>query len=318
MIDRLEQTEFAINLMQHLVTATFVLDPQGKVLIWNHACERLTGIPASEIIGTRDHWKGFYSQKRPCLADVLVQDRTTELGNLYDAYANPSIYDNGYRAENWCVMPRIGKRLYLAVDAGPIYDKHGELIAVVQTIRDQTDQRNAQTKLEEMAVTDGLTGLYNRRYFNDQLESEWRRCNRSGEPLSLIMLDIDFFKPFNDTYGHLVGDECLKSVAGTIRRSLLRGSDLPARYGGEEFCVLLPNTHLTGADTIARRICANIEHLGIPHNASGISRWVTLSGGIAACIPSVTDNPKHLIEQADKALYRAKASGRNRTVSFSC
>lgn len=309
-----ERNDFAVNLLEHLVTATFVLDQNGEVAIWNKACERLTGIAAEEIVGSRDHWKAFYSKQRMCLADVLVQGRTSGLSKLYAVHARPSIYGNGYKAENWCVMPRIGSKVYLAVDAGPIYDNEGNLIAVVETIRDITDQKNAQATLEVMAVTDELTGLFNRRHFNEHLDQEWRRALRSREPLSLILLDIDYFKQYNDHYGHPAGDECLKSVAGALRRSLLRTSDMAIRYGGEEFCILLPNTNLEGAHNIAQRIRSAIARLGIPHPFSITSDVVTLSDGIASTVPSPKGSPSQLISMADDALYTAKTLGRNQSV----
>jgi diguanylate cyclase (GGDEF)-like protein/PAS domain S-box-containing protein len=309
-----EHKKFASNLMEHLVTATFVLDRDGKIMIWNRSCERLTGVPASEVVGTRDHWKAFYSKKRECLADIIVQGRADELNMLYAVHAEPSIHGNGYKAENWCVMPRAATRLYLAADAGPVYDEHGTLIAVVQTIRDGTDYKNAQFVLEELAVTDELTGLHNRRFFNEHLNKEWSRGIRSREPLSVIFLDIDYFKQYNDTYGHVAGDECLKSIASVLQRSLLRSSDMATRYGGEEFCLLLPNTSLDGAFNIAQRIRLAIATLNIPHSSSSISDTVTLSDGIACFVPSSHDTPSQLVTLADEALYEAKALGRNQSV----
>ncbi|WP_461517391.1 sensor domain-containing diguanylate cyclase [Porticoccus sp.] len=317
MTDHPQQNDFAVNLLEHLVTATFVLDQNGRVAIWNKACERLTGIAADEVIGTRDHWKAFYSKQRMCLADVLVQGRTSELGELYAVHARPSIYGNGYNAENWSVLPRIGTRVYLAVDAGPIYDEQGKLIAVVETVRDITEQKKAQATLEAMAITDELTGLYNRRHLNEHLDQEWRRGMRNHEPLSLILLDIDYFKQYNDHYGHIAGDECLKSVANSLQRSLLRCSDLAFRYGGEEFCILLPNTCLDGAHNICQRIRANIALLAIPHETSSVSNLVTLSDGIVSTIPSSESSSLQLVALADEALYEAKARGRNQSVKAS-
>ncbi|TNE76577.1 MAG: diguanylate cyclase [Gammaproteobacteria bacterium] len=317
MTDNPEQKDFAVNLLEHLVTATFVLDRDGKVAIWNKACERLTGIAAEEVIGTRDHWKAFYPKQRMCLADVLAQGRTSELGKLYAVHARPSIYGNGYNAENWSVLPRIGSRVYLAVDAGPVYDEQGELIAVVETVRDITEQKKAQSTLEVMAITDELTGLYNRRHFNEHLNQEWQRGIRSGEPLALILLDIDYFKQYNDHYGHIAGDECLKSVSASLQRSLLRCSDLAFRYGGEEFCVLLPNTDLDGAHRVAQRIRSAVARLNIPHDSSAIANSVTLSDGIASSIPSADCQPEQLTALADEALYEAKARGRNQSVKAS-
>lgn len=293
-------------------------------MIWNHSCERLTGVPASELVGTRDHWKAFYSKKRMCLADVIIQGRTDELTNLYPVHAQPSIHDavhaqpsihgNGYKAENWCVMPRIGTRLYLTVDAAPIYDEQGTLIAIVQSMRDNTEYKNAQSRLEELSVTDELTGLHNRRFFNEHLNTEWARGIRSQEPLSLILLDIDYFKQYNDTLGHVAGDKCLQSIAGVLQRSLLRSSDMATRYGGEEFCLLLPNTTMDNALIVAQRIRSTMARLDIRHKTSSVSNAVTLSDGIACLKPSLQDCPTRLVALADEALYEAKALGRNQSV----
>lgn len=314
-MDKPEHKLFAANLVEHLVTATFVLDKDGKVIIWNRACEKLTGLSAEEVLGTQEHWRAFYSRQRPCLADVIIQGRTGELGDLYAAHALPSISGSGYKVENWCVMPRTRTRLYLTADAGPIYDEDGELIAVVQTMRDSTDYKKAQSALEALSVTDELTGLHNRRFFNDQLHLEWSRGIRSNEPLALVLLDIDYFKQYNDEYGHIAGDECLKSVARVLQHSLLRSSDVTTRYGGEEFCILLPNTTLEGAFKIADRIRFAIARLEIPHATSEVSSLVTLSDGIACLKPSSQTNPAELVSLADEALYKAKELGRNRSVT---
>ncbi len=300
--------------MEHLVTATFVLDKDGKVIIWNHACEILTGMRSDDVVGTRDHWKAFYSRQRNCLADVIVQGCTDDLHRLYTSHVQPSAHGNGYKAENWCFMPHTQTRLYLTADAGPVYDEQGELIAVVQTIRDGTEYKNVQATLKELSVTDELTGLHNRRFLNERLHNEWTRGIRSQQPLSLILLDIDFFKQYNDTYGHTAGDECLKSVASILQRSLMRSSDAATRYGGEEFCLLLPNTPLDGAFDVADRIRSSIKRLNIPHNTSEVSSTVTLSDGIASLIPSSHTKSSLLVTMADEALYEAKALGRNQSV----
>lgn len=315
-MEKPEHKLFSTNLIEHLVTPTFVLDKDGTVIIWNRACEKLTGLPTKEVIGTKDHWRAFYSRQRPCLADMIIQGRTEELSELYAAHAYPSINGTGYKVENWCVMPRTRTRLYLTADAGPIYNEAGQLIAVVQTMRDSTDYRKAQSALEALSVTDELTGLYNRRFFNDQLHLEWSRGIRSNEPLALILLDIDYFKQYNDRYGHIAGDECLKSVARVLQHSLLRSSDITTRYGGEEFCILLPNTTLEGAFKVADRIRFAMARLEIPHDGSEISSLLTLSDGIACMVPSSQTNPSELISLADDALYKAKELGRNKSVTM--
>ncbi len=170
----------------------------------------------------------------------------------------------------------------------------------------------ANQKLQQLATTDGLTGIANRRQFDRVLMLEWRRLAREEMPLSLIMFDIDFFKLYNDFYGHLGGDDCLRQVAGAIASCAKRAGDLPARYGGEEFAVVLPNTSAAGANVVARKICDTIADLKLPHARSSIGPYVTLSCGIATVIPAAEASPDTLISSADSALYQAKSAGKNR------
>jgi diguanylate cyclase (GGDEF)-like protein len=302
---------FAVSLMEHLVVPTFVLDAASRVLIWNKACERLTGVPARLVVGTSDHWQAFYDERRPCLADLVLQRRLDDIRALYASGGAYGLSDFGVSAENWCVMPKVGRRLYLAIDAGPIYDESGELIAVVETLRDITVQKQAQTDLEALATRDGLTGLANRRAFDSRFAEEARRAMREQSPLSLLMIDVDFFKPYNDANGHLKGDDCLQSIARSIGETLWRETDFCARYGGEEFAVVMPDTPLSGAMLTAERLRRAVEALRIPHAASTVSDRVTLSiGGVVALGREFA--PERLIASADAALYRAKRDGRNR------
>ena len=306
---------FAVRLMQHLVVPTFVLDAERRVLIWNRACERLTGVSASEVLGTQDHWCAFYDAPRYCLADILALDRSDELQTLYTSHTEPSESGLGLRAENWCTMPRAGDRLYLAIDAGPIFDDQGNLVAVVETLRDMTEQKLAQTALQNLAARDGLTGIANRRSFDDRLQLEWLRTQRESQPLSLIMMDVDFFKRYNDNYGHQQGDECLRQVAEAMATAVFRPADLVARSGGEEFVVVMPNTNETGALAVAKRICERIRGLAIPHAYSDVAEHVTASIGVATLIPQPDHPSSELVSAADAALYSAKHAGRNRVAA---
>jgi len=313
--EREQERSFAILLMmQHLVVPTFVLDTQCQVVIWNIACERLTGIPASEIIGTSDHWRGFFASPRPCLSDLIVRELTREVHDLYALHAHISRVRNGLYAEKWCVMPQVGTRLYLAIDANPIYDNTGKLIAVVETVRDITIQKEAQRALQELANKDGLTGIANRRRFDETLQTEWRRAMRKSQTLTLLMIDVDHFKNYNDSYGHQAGDECLKRIAKAMADTPLRAGDLVARYGGEEFVVILTGVSLDGATTAAERIRFSIEQLGMPRTNSA-SEVVTVSIGAATATALPTSNPAQLIAAADLSLYQAKHAGRNRVVA---
>lgn len=312
-VNRSQELSFAVNLMEHLVVPTFVLDPDCRVIIWNRACERLTGVKAAEVVGTQNHWKAFYAEPRMCLADVLALGKAHELDALYSYHTEPSPAEHGHglKAENWCVMPRVAEPLYLAIDAGPIYAEAGQLIAVVETLRDMTDYKNAQIALQQQATLDGLTGIANRRSFDEKLHVEWSRAQRYGEAISLILADVDYFKRYNDHYGHQGGDECLRAVAGLLQREIFRPTDMAARYGGEEFAIILPATSLEGALTVAERLRSDIEAMAIPHSGSEIGPSVTLSIGVASLTPARESLANSLITQADKALYQAKAQGRN-------
>lgn len=170
-------------------------------------------------------------------------------------------------------------------------------------------------ELGRLASIDSLTQLANRRCFDQHLQREWDRLAREQAPLSLILLDIDFFKSYNDTYGHQQGDECLKQVAHLIGQMIRRPADLAARYGGEEFAVILPNTSLVGAIHVAESIQAAVKAATILHLGSEPYQQVTLSGGVACQVPSPKDSISRLIEMADQALYRAKLQGRNRILA---
>jgi diguanylate cyclase (GGDEF)-like protein len=301
----------AMRLMEHLVVPTFVLDAQCRVLIWNKACERLTGLASTEVIGTSDHWRAFYNVKRPCLADLVIARRYTDVRALYANGANAGFSDFGVSAENWCVMPKLGRLLYLAIDAGPIYNDVGEMIAAVETVRDITAQKQAQNELESLASRDGLTGLANRRSFDERLNLEVRKASRDQTPLTLLMIDIDFFKAYNDAYGHQRGDDCLKAVAQTIAGFATRADYFAARYGGEEFAFIMPNTSTNTAEQMAKRVRRAVENLGLTHASSTAAGQISLSIGGAVAHSSDAD-PLKILGAADAALYEAKRAGRNR------
>jgi diguanylate cyclase (GGDEF)-like protein/PAS domain S-box-containing protein len=301
---------FAAKLMEHLAVAAFVLDHAARVIIWNKACERLTGVPASEVIGTAEHWKALYDKERPCLADLLLQGRLNEAKELYEAWSDTEVNPHGLSAENWCVMPRLGKRCYLAFDVGPIYDDHGDVMAVVETLRDLSAHKRMETELEDLAGRDALTAIANRRTFDRKLDEEWRRAMRHETPLSLLLIDVDYFKQFNDAHGHSKGDECLKLVARCVHAMALRGGDVAARIRGEEYALILPHTPNEDAMLLAERLRQTVEAMRIQHSASPISRYVTVSVGVMTTQPGMDIH--EFVTMADIALYAAKKNGRNR------
>jgi diguanylate cyclase (GGDEF)-like protein len=213
-------------------------------------------------------------------------------------------------------MPQQGKQLYLAIDAGPIFDHEGQLVAVVETLRDITVQKRAQTALEGLAYLDGLTGIYNRRAFDEKLEMEWERSSRDRTPLALIMIDVDFFKRYNDSYGHQMGDACLKHIASSLSTVVVRPQDAVTRYGGEEFAVILPGCDEAGVLVVGQRIREHIASLKIAHQASDVGAFVTLSMGAYSCVASPGKSMAELVAHADAALYQAKTTGRDRLAFY--
>ncbi|MBF0434469.1 MAG: diguanylate cyclase [Magnetococcales bacterium] len=169
-------------------------------------------------------------------------------------------------------------------------------------------------RLKDLASVDGLTGIPNRRRFDEFLLQEWKRALRDQTPLSLILMDIDFFKPFNDNYGHAEGDDCLKKVAQTLSAAVTRESDLLARYGGEEFVCVLPETDICGLNRVGNHLRDAIIARNIVHAHSKVAPHVTISMGGVAIIPDRTGSPENLIQSADKFLYKAKEQGRNRLI----
>jgi diguanylate cyclase (GGDEF)-like protein len=167
-------------------------------------------------------------------------------------------------------------------------------------------------ELSMISMKDSLTGLFNRRYFDEFIRVEWIHAFRERTPISFIFIDIDYFKAFNDTYGHLNGDDCLIGVASAMAESDKRAGDLVARYGGDEFAIVLPNTDLIGAHLVAEKIVQAVKNLQIRHVSSAINQYVTVSAGVTTMIPMEGKNYFDLIKKADEVLYQAKENGRNR------
>lgn len=194
-----------------------------------------------------------------------------------------------------------------------------DILHLVMAVADQLGSliqlRQLNLELKRLANLDGLTQVANRRRFDDYLAQEWKRSLREEQPLSLILCDVDYFKAYNDSYGHLAGDECLQKVAQTMKDSIKRPADLVARYGGEEFVVVLPNTSAKGAQQVAATLKNQLEEMQLPHAQSLVKPYVTMSLGVASVIPHASLCLEDLIACADEALYEAKRQGRNRIVA---
>ncbi|MEG4116288.1 diguanylate cyclase [Microcoleus sp. N9_B4] len=209
---------------------------------------------------------------------------------------------------------------WISINSQPLFQMNqSQPYGVVTTFADITERKQAEEMLRHraeqerlIATTDGLTQVANRRCFDERLQSEWHRLMQGKQQLSLIMLDVDYFKRYNDCYGHQAGDTCLVQVASSAAQAVKRSSDLFARYGGEEFAAILPNTDAAGAIAVAESIREAIRHLAIPHEQSDVSSIVTVSMGMATVIPTAGISPDELVALADRALYDAKRQGRDR------
>ncbi|MBI9092827.1 MAG: diguanylate cyclase [Desulfobacterium sp.] len=187
---------------------------------------------------------------------------------------------------------------------------HYQLAREKHRLMIKLEEKNQE--LERLSFLDGLTGISNRRYFDMMIEKEWRRAKRDKFPIAIAMIDIDYFKFYNDSYGHQAGDDCLKQVANALKEGMFRPGDLIARYGGEEFVAVMPQNGLKGAMVVAERMQQNIRQLALPHRKSDVSPHITVSIGLACMVPDQRSQTAQLIERADTCLYSAKDQGRNR------
>ena len=246
----------------------------------------------------------------------IIYDDSLELNDTtYSLISVPIIHQEklwGLLCVEQYVFPRSWKRVEIKL----LQRVAIELSIAIKQSQLYRELERVNQDLAELATVDSLTKVANRRKFDKYLEVEWKRCIRENNFLSLILCDIDYFKLYNDTYGHQAGDRCLSQVARAIAKVVKRPADLVARYGGEEFAVILPNTNHLGAKYIAKQIRLQVEALKIPHINSDVDLYLTMSLGVAACIPDGSLDFSTLIEAADKGLYRAKELGRNRVVEF--
>lgn len=247
-------------------------------------------------------------KKREWLADVpvIMVTAATDKENLQLAFTAGAMDFIKKPLDSVELLARVRSALRLKHETAGRKARETELIEITCQLQ------AANERLQNLSFLDGLTGIANRRHFDQELLQESRRAKRDNKFISLILLDIDYFKAFNDTYGHLKGDDCLKTIAATLKKVLKRPGDFAARYGGEEFAVVLPNTDDVGAAIIAEELRASIVRGGILHVNSLCSVYVTVSLGVVTRSAEQDQTPDDLILAADRALYRSKHEGRNR------
>ncbi|MCP1309417.1 sensor domain-containing diguanylate cyclase [Paenibacillus tyrfis] len=283
-------------------------DLSGRILYISPSCRVLLGYEPKELIGI-----SAYDLFHP-------EDLTKIPGITSPMETAPNLPLSSYR-----IRTKNGGYVWFETSGRITGDEHdsgnGQTVICISrdiSSRKQTEQQLMKTNelLQKISSIDALTGLANRRFFDERFAKEWRHAMRFSTPLSVILLDIDYFKRYNDTYGHHDGDACLQYVAEAMRRAAKRPGDMTARYGGEEFVIVLPVTDGRGALYVAERMRSEVELLRIPHRGSAVSSFVTASLGVATMIPVRDVSPRELIIRADKALYRAKQEGRNRAIAY--
>lgn len=294
---------------------------------------RLLAEYSSDMISLHNA-EGKYVYVSPACKDMLQYEEEELVGHNAFDYIHPEdhdtvqtnhqrLFETGYTVTTYRIRRKDGGYVWFESSTKLLHETNLDGINLIVVSRNISERKLAEQKLQEaneilqrLSAIDGLTGVSNRRAFDERMDMEWDRSRRDSKPLSLIMLDIDFFKAYNDTYGHQGGDGCLKQVASVIQETLERSTDLLCRYGGEEFSVILPETDKAGARIIGEKIRKAIETMEIPHAGSSISPWVTVSIGIATMIPSLYTSSINLISHADKAVYQAKKDGRNCVRSY--
>jgi diguanylate cyclase (GGDEF)-like protein len=293
-------------------TGIIVFDAEQRIVLWNNWVEQHSRLPADSVIG-----KAF-TEVFPDMTDGRTHVAITEaLRNNFASLLSQTLNKAPFPLYSTPADAAAGARMQQAVHVMPLHvetlPRHClvQITDVSMAVSRERKLREQAVELQSQSLVDGLTGIANRRRFDLHLDHEFRNAKRNASPLSLIMIDVDYFKNYNDNYGHQRGDECLVQIAASLDRVLNRANDLVARYGGEEFAVILPNTNEDGALQVAEAMRAEVESLTLAHAFSGVAEYVTVSLGVSTLTPEHLAKTSSLVRGADRALYQAKRSGRN-------
>jgi diguanylate cyclase (GGDEF)-like protein/PAS domain S-box-containing protein len=312
-------------ILTHAGEGIYGLDVTGKTVFVNNAAAKMVNLTLEEMQQCSNHSlvhhhkpDGSEYHQKDCPIFSTLKDGIPRHGDdEYFIRADGSFFPIEYFANAIIENNEITGVVVTFIDITK-RKRNNKLLLEYQTnleflVNEKTQAlQEANKKLMKMSLVDGLTDIANRRAFDDSLANEMLRATRNKEHLTLMIADIDFFKQFNDTYGHCAGDECLKLVASTISKSFKRPGDFVARYGGEEFAIILPSMSLEQSMMMAALLIKNIESLEIKHKLSTCSPFVTVSLGLVNFIPSPNSTAEEIINFADKALYQAKRSGKNK------
>lgn len=289
-----------------------LIDSYGRVMLWNDWTARHSGIPAEFAIGHT--FESLFPENlgapfKTALKNALTHKLPIVLSNALHRQPLP-LYPLPITQDQQA-------RIQQSITISPVIAQNGAHLCLIQitdasmSIKRERVLKAHSDQLSIEATTDGLTGAYNRRFFDGRFKAEFGRAQRQSLPLSLILLDIDFFKNYNDSYGHPAGDRVLITVVNAIKSQLNRATDVLTRYGGEEFAVILPDCDAKGGQAVAEKLRMAVCELNLPHCGSSIASHLTVSIGVATCLAGTISNLSCLLETADTALYSAKHSGRN-------
>lgn len=294
------------TIIETAIEGVIIYDKDWRITYSNKQAAEMLGYADDDLLG-----KAFDS----LIADDQMDDHNIQ--KMLRTQGVDSVYER-------CFVAKDGHRHWILVSAKAVKDDHGCFEGAFAMFTDINDRKLAETalkeansKLESLSNIDGLTGIPNRRHFNERLMFEYDRLSRSRGELSLLLMDIDHFKDYNDCYGHIAGDDCLRRVAKAIENGISRAADFCARYGGEEFICILPETDRSGAEIIAEKIRCLVEELGIKHKKSKTADAVTISCGVVTLRHSPYETAIDGVHKADMALYLSKKNGRNRVTHFS-
>lgn len=289
-----EQIRKLSNAVEHSSAQVVITDSKGNIEYVNPQFNQVTGYSDKEVIGENPR--------------ILKSGKTPP--DVYEDLWQTVSSGHSWKGE-FINQKKNGEIYWEGASISPVLDDNGRITHYVAVKEDITARKEMEEELRRLSSTDSLTGLANRSTLNNVLEREWSRSLRAEEPCSIAMLDIDYFKNYNDKYGHQAGDDCLKKVSALFKESVKRPGDIVARYGGEEFCMILPNTGTDDALEIVEGVRKKIEELEIKHEMSDAGDYVTVSIGISTAIPERGSSSEILLGKADKALYKAKNDGRN-------
>lgn len=299
---QLPMLQLMAQALGHTMQGIILTDVNGTILYVNPGFTQTTGYEPADVIGRKpsilqsgrhedDFYKNMWTSLERCGQWQGEIWNRRKNGELYVEWMNISaIRDANGQATHYCAV----------------------FTDITERKQEEFRLKAENRKLEQLSLIDPLTGVANRRAFDTIIGKEWNRATRSGKPVSLLFIDIDYFKLYNDLYGHQQGDDALRQAASAMSRTLLRAEDLLARYGGEEFAVILPDTDIEGAVVLAQALRESIASIKLPHKGSAISPYLSISVGCACMLPAAGGTYGELVQAADKALYAAKEKGRNR------